>query len=195
MMIGLIRHGLTDWNRLGKIQGQSDIPLNDEGRQQAELLGERLLHEEYTWDFLISSKLSRAEETGRIIASKLNIPMLEPDPRLNERSFGMVEGLTLAERESKWGRDWHLQELGQEKDPEIQARGLAFMEEMWNLYPDKNMLVISHGGFLAQLYRSLYKDRYTERIGNLSLTILEKKDLEWMPLLYNCTRHLLENKA
>lgn len=195
MMIGLIRHGLTDWNRLGKIQGQSDIPLNDEGRQQAELLGERLLHEEYTWDFLISSKLSRAEETGRIIASKLNIPMLEPDPRLNERSFGMVEGLTLAERESKWGRDWHLQELGQEKDPEIQARGLAFMEEMWNLYPDKNMLVISHGGFLAQLYRSLYKDRYTERIGNLSLTILEKKDLEWVPLLYNCTRHLLENKA
>lgn len=195
MMIGLIRHGLTDWNRLGKIQGQSDIPLNDEGRQQAELLGERLLREEYTWDFLISSKLSRAEETGRIIASKLNIPMLEPDPRLNERSFGKVEGLTLAERESKWGRDWHLQELGQEKDPEIQARGLAFMEEMWNLYPDKNMLVISHGGFLAQLYRSLYKDRYTERIGNLSLTILEKKDLEWVPLLYNCTRHLLENKA
>lgn len=195
MMIGLIRHGLTDWNMLGKIQGQSDIPLNDEGRRQAKLLGERLSREAYPWDFLISSKLSRAEETGRIIASELGIPVLEPDSRLNERSFGQVEGLTLTERESKWGREWHLQELGQEKDEEIQARGLAFMEDMWNTYPDKNMLVISHGGFLAQLYRSLYQDRYTERIGNLSLTILEKKDLEWVPLLYNCTRHLLENKA
>lgn len=194
MRIGLIRHGLTDWNMLGKIQGQSDIPLNTEGRRQAELLGDRLLTEEYTWDFVISSRLSRAEETGRIIASKLNIPVFEPDPRLNERSFGQVEGLTLSERESKWGRDWHLQELGQEKDEEIQARGLAFMEDMWNTFPDKNMLVVSHGGFLAQLYRSLYKERYTERIGNLSLTILEKTDLEWVPLLYNCTRHLLENK-
>lgn len=195
MMIGLIRHGLTDWNMLGKIQGQSDIPLNVEGRRQAKLLGERLSREEYPWDFLISSKLSRAEETGRIIASELGIPMVEPDSRLNERSFGQVEGLTLTERERKWGREWHLQELGQEKDEEIQVRGLAFMEDMWNTYPDKNMLVISHGGFLAQLYRSLYQDRYTERIGNLSLTILEKKDLEWVPLLYNCTRHLLENKA
>ncbi|MWV44702.1 histidine phosphatase family protein [Paenibacillus sp. HJL G12] len=195
MKIGLIRHGLTDWNMLGKIQGQSDIPLNDEGRKQAELLAERLQNEEYVWDFVISSKLSRAEETGEIIASKLRIPMLEPDSRLNERSFGQVEGLTLAERESKWGREWNQQELGQEKDAEIQARGLAFMEDMWNTHPGQNMLVITHGGFLAQLYRSLYKDRYTERIGNLSLTILEKNDLEWVPLLYNCTRHLLENKA
>ncbi|BFH61810.1 MULTISPECIES: histidine phosphatase family protein [Paenibacillus] len=194
MMIGLIRHGQTDWNVLGRIQGQSDIPLNEEGRRQAELLAARLMNEPYTWDFLISSTLSRAEETGKIIASKLNIPVIEPDSRLNERSFGQAEGLTLAERENKWGRDWHSHELGQEKDEEIQSRGLAFMEAMWNSYPDKNMLVITHGGFLAQLYRCLYKDRYTERIGNLSLTILEKTDLEWVPLLYNCTRHLMENK-
>jgi broad specificity phosphatase PhoE len=194
MMIGLIRHGQTDWNVLGRIQGQSDIPLNDDGRRQAELLSERLLNEPYVWDFLISSNLSRAEETGRIIASKLHIPMLKPDSRLNERSFGQVEGLTLTEREQKWGQDWHLQELGQEKDLEIQSRGLTFMEDMWNTYPDKNILIITHGGFLAQLYRAMYKDRYSERIGNLSLTILEKKELEWVPLLYNCTQHLMENK-
>lgn len=194
MMIGLIRHGLTDWNMLGKIQGRSDIPLNDEGRRQADLLAERLLREPYAWDFLISSKLSRAEETGRIIASRLNIPMLAPDVRLNERSYGEVEGLTLEERESKWGHDWNSRELGQEKDEEITARALAFMEDMGKTYPGKNMLVVSHGGFLAQLYRALYKDRFTERIGNLSLTILEKRDLEWVPLLYNCTRHLLDAK-
>lgn len=65
MMIGLIRHGLTDWNKLGKIQGQSDIPLNEEGRQQAERLGERLLHEPYHWDFIISSKLSARGKPGK----------------------------------------------------------------------------------------------------------------------------------
>ncbi|AJS58054.1 histidine phosphatase family protein [Paenibacillus sp. IHBB 10380] len=193
MRMGLIRHGLTDWNVSGKIQGQSDIPLNEEGKRQAMALGERLLIESYQWDYVISSGLSRAVETANIIATKLSLPMLETDERLLERSFGQVEGFTAEQRESTWGKEWNLLELGQEKNEAIQARGLAFMEEMWERYPDKNILVISHGGFLAQLFTALYKDQYVERIGNLSLTILEKEDLKWMPLLYNCTRHLLES--
>ncbi|MFC7682036.1 histidine phosphatase family protein [Paenibacillus sp. GCM10028914] len=194
MLIGFIRHGLTEWNALGKIQGQTDIPLNEEGRLQAKMLGERLLHEPFTWDFIISSGLSRAEETASIISSILDIPMLEPDLRLRERAYGKIEGLTAAERETLYGLEWHLQDLGQEKDLELQARGMAFLEEMWTKYPDRNMLVVSHGGFLAQLYNVLYKDRCQERIGNLSLTILEKKDMDWVPHLFNCTRHLLEKK-
>lgn len=194
MLIGLIRHGLTDWNKIGRIQGQSDIPLNDEGRKQAALLAERLLEEDIAWDFVITSGLSRAEETGRILASRLSIPILTPDLRLIERSFGQVEGLTLKEREEKWGKEWELQDLGQEQIEAIQQRGLAFMEDMWKAHPNKNILVVSHGGFLAQLYTALYPNRQQERIGNLSLTILEKKEMEWMPLLYNCTRHLLEKQ-
>ncbi|WP_150271134.1 histidine phosphatase family protein [Paenibacillus tepidiphilus] len=194
MLIGLIRHGLTDWNAVGRIQGQSDIPLNDEGRRQAEVLGDRLLQEPYQWDYCITSSLSRAAETGEIIAGKLNIPLLEPDQRIRERAYGQVEGLTALERETKWGKDWNLLELGQESDEQLQLRGLAFLEDLTVRYPDKNVLVVSHGGFLAQLYTALYKDKYTERIGNLSLTILEKKELDWNPLLYNCTRHLLQNQ-
>ena len=194
MLIGFIRHGLTDWNALGKIQGQTDIPLNEEGRLQARMLGDRLLQEPYPWDFVISSGLSRAEETASIIASILDIPMLEPDIRLRERAYGKVEGLTALERETRYGKEWQLQDLGQEKDLELQARGMAFIEEMWTQYPDRNMLVVSHGGFLAQLYSSLYKDRLIERIGNLSLTIMEKKEMDWVPLLFNCTRHILEKQ-
>lgn len=194
MLIGFIRHGLTDWNALGKIQGQTDIPLNEEGRLQANLLAERLLQEPYKWDFIVSSGLSRAEETGSVIASMLDIPMLEPDVRLRERAYGQVEGLTASEREMRFGKEWKLQDLGQEKDLELEARGLEFLEEMWNKYPQSNMLVVSHGGFLAQLYSSLYSDRLIERIGNLSITILEKKDADWDPLLFNCTRHLLEKQ-
>lgn len=105
MLIGLIRHGLTDWNAIGKIQGQSDIPLNDEGRMQAAMLADRLLQEPYSWDYCVTSNLSRAAETGKIIADKLGIPLLEPDQRIRERAYGQVEGLTAAEREEKWGRN------------------------------------------------------------------------------------------
>ncbi|AKG35399.1 histidine phosphatase family protein [Paenibacillus durus] len=194
MLMGLIRHGQTDWNAVGRIQGQSDIPLNGEGRRQAELLAERLLREPYRWDYCITSNLSRAEETGRIIAGRLGLPLLEADERIRERAYGQVEGLTAAEREARWGKNWNQQEFGQEKDEQLQARGLAFMEDLSAKHSDRNVLVVSHGGFLAQLYIALYKDKYTQRIGNLSLTILEKKDKEWNPLLYNCSRHILQNQ-
>ncbi|MFE4710129.1 histidine phosphatase family protein [Paenibacillus sp. NPDC056722] len=194
MLLGLVRHGLTDWNAAGRIQGQSDIPLNDEGKMQAVMLGERLLQEPYRWDYCITSSLSRAAETGSIVAEKLGIPLLEADGRIRERAYGQVEGLTSAEREERWGKEWNTLELGQEKDAQLQARALDFMEDISARYSDKNILVISHGGFLAQLYIALYKDKYVERIGNLSLTILEKKGQEWNPLLYNCSRHILQNQ-
>lgn len=194
MLIGLIRHGQTDWNAVGRIQGQSDIPLNAEGRRQAEMLADRLLKEPYRWDCCITSGLSRAQETGEIIAERLGIPLLDPDDRIRERAYGKVEGLTAGEREAKWGKDWHLQDLGQEKDEQLQARALAFMEDVSAKNPGRNILVVSHGGFLAQLYTALYKDKYSERLGNLSLTILEKKEGAWDPLLYNCTRHILQNQ-
>ncbi|GIP20088.1 histidine phosphatase family protein [Paenibacillus sp. J22TS3] len=192
MLVGLIRHGLTDWNALGKIQGQSDIPLNEEGRKQAALLAERLKNEPYSWDFVITSGLLRAQETGEIIAASLDIPVYDPDSRLMERAFGQVEGLTAAERETLWGLDWKLKDLGQEKDQEVQARALAFLTELGERYSNKNVLVVSHGGLLAQLYRALYQDKFTERIGNLSLTILEKNEQAWEPRLYNCLKHLQE---
>ena len=62
--IGLIRHGITDWNELGKAQGISDISLNDLGRIQAKKLGQRLSQDE-DWDMLITSNLLRAVETAR----------------------------------------------------------------------------------------------------------------------------------
>jgi len=191
MLVGLIRHGLTDWNKIGRIQGQSDIPLNEEGRSQARKLAERLLtDQEYKWDFIITSGLSRAQETGEIIAKTLNIPLYDPDSRLVEKAFGQVEGLTAEERETLWGVDWKQLDLGQESDEAIQKRALSFLKEMGEKYSDNNVLVVSHGGLLAQLFTALYQNKCTERIGNLSLTILEKNDHNWDMRLYNCTRHL-----
>ncbi len=92
MLIGLVRHGKTDWNAEGKIQGQTDIPLNEEGKAQAIALANRLSGEERIWDAVVSSDLKRAFATAQIIAEKLGIPLLESDSRLRERYFGEVEG-------------------------------------------------------------------------------------------------------
>lgn len=191
MLIGLIRHGLTDWNAAGRIQGRSDIPLNDEGRRQAAKLAERLAEDAYHWDFVISSGLLRAQETAEIIANKLKLPLLEADVRLAERGFGQVEGMTQAEREERFGADWNTQDVGQEKLEALEERALAFIADLDVKYPSSNVLVVTHGGLLAQVYAALYKGRYTDRIGNLSLTVLEKQGELWEPLVYNCTKHLL----
>lgn len=191
MLLGMIRHGLTDWNAMGKIQGQSDIALNDEGRRQARLLGERLLQEPFEWHAVVTSHLSRARETGEILGKTLNIPVLEPDQRLQERAYGEVEGLTQEDREARWGKEWHLLDLGQESEEALIERGMQFLQDVWDKHQDKNLLVVSHGALLAQLYSRLYPEHVSERIGNLSLTVIKREDLEWMKVLFNSTDHLL----
>ncbi|MDQ1526168.1 MAG: putative phosphatase, partial [Microbacteriaceae bacterium] len=91
----LVRHGETDWNRERRIQGSTDIPLNATGREQARRTG-RLLARRH-WDGIVSSPLSRASETARIIASEAGLPEPELLSGIVERSYGKAEGLTEAE--------------------------------------------------------------------------------------------------
>mgnify|MGYP005782903757 FL=1 len=95
MKILITRHGQTDWNVLGKIQGQTDIELNDNGRQQAKETGELIKNENI--DIIITSPLKRAKETAKIINENFNVTIIE-DNRLMERNFGKSEGLTKDDR-------------------------------------------------------------------------------------------------
>lgn len=88
----LVRHGETDWNVERRLQGGIDIPLNHRGRQQATTAA--LLLSTRPIDAVVSSPLSRAAETGRIIARYLELPPPDHDPLLVERSYGPSEGLT-----------------------------------------------------------------------------------------------------
>ncbi|WNR42430.1 histidine phosphatase family protein [Paenibacillus roseipurpureus] len=185
--IGFIRHGSTEWNRLGKLQGQLDTELTDEGREQARLLGLRLADE--SWDGIISSDLKRASETASIIAQQSRIPLLAMDVRLRERSYGLVEGTTAVEREARWGADWKLQELGQEKDHELWARWLAFEAGILDAYKGKKVLLISHGGFIVQVLRELQLNQ-EQFLENTSLTLLSRAENQWQLQLYNCLLHL-----
>lgn len=93
--ICLIRHGQTDWNKAGRLQGQTDIPLNEAGRKQARECRDHLSGGD--WDVMITTSLNRARETGEIINEKMNLP-IEIMDEFMERGFGEGEGLTREER-------------------------------------------------------------------------------------------------
>src|SRR3954469_18439411 len=91
----LVRHGETDWNAEGKLQGHTDRPLNDYGRRQAEALAERLAEERV--DAVYARDLARTRETAEIVGARLGLPVVL-DPDLRERNWGTWEGLTPGER-------------------------------------------------------------------------------------------------
>lgn len=190
--IGLIRHGITEWNVLGRSQGTSDIPLNEVGKQQALALANRLSLEG-EWDIIVTSDLSRAKETGQIIASKLNLPISMLDERIREINCGEIEGTTEDERLNKWGSNWRELNLGMEEFEDVSKRGFEFLVELVTTYSDKRILVVSHGALIGLTLQKILPEKFPRTyLENTSLTILKNKDSNWDCTLYNCTQHLCE---
>jgi broad specificity phosphatase PhoE len=102
--IYLARHGETNWNRDGRWQGWSDVPLNETGEAQALLLAERL--RESGIARVVASDLSRARQTAEIVARTLALSPVDVDPDLRERGFGVFEGLTREECEARHPDHW-----------------------------------------------------------------------------------------
>jgi len=187
--IGWVRHGITEWNKRGIIQGVTDIPLSEEGLLQARLLADRLHSEPQRWNGVYCSDLQRAVQTGEILAERLGIPLIR-DSRLRERSFGEAEGTTLAERLEKWGEDWRKLVPDQESDDSVRERGFAFVRELAEKQAGEAWLVVTHGSFLARMLQALCQGLNDSHLLNMSLTVLERRQDEWQPLLHNCTKHL-----
>ncbi|MFI3213141.1 MAG: histidine phosphatase family protein [Eubacteriales bacterium] len=93
MKIYFVRHGETEWNKKRKLQGQSDIPLNEYGRELAQVT--RKGQEDIPFDIIFTSPLSRAKETAEILRGNRNISIVE-DKRLIELGFGVGEGKSIA---------------------------------------------------------------------------------------------------
>lgn len=186
--IGLIRHGCTDWNKEKRAQGHSDIPLCEEGIEQAKKLANRLENED--WDVIYSSDLERTTKTAETIADKKRIE-LHLDSRLRERHGGQIEGTTEAERIKKWGEGWRDLDLGIESDSDITERGMASIEEMMKEHPGKNILIVSHGAFIKQLLRTWFPEQDMEAsLGNCSITVVETDGDKWNLALHNCVVHI-----
>jgi probable phosphoglycerate mutase len=189
--LGIIRHGSTAWNKEGRAQGSTDIPLDEEGLLQAARLGERMQSE--PWDIIITSPLGRARQTAEHIAAKIgSIPLLLED-QLREAGGGLIEGTTVAERIERWGEGWRTQDLGMESSEQVTARGISFVENILREHPGKNILIVSHGSFIRHLLQALLPASYAhESIKNTSVTSLLFSDRAWTCELYNCTKHLDE---
>jgi len=90
MEIYIIRHGQTDWNKAGKLQGGTDVPLNDNGREMARVLSEAI--KDVKFDRMYCSPLCRAKETAEIVKGSREVELIV-DKRIHEISFGVCEGV------------------------------------------------------------------------------------------------------
>jgi probable phosphoglycerate mutase len=190
MKLGFIRHGATDWNQSGRLQGQNDIELNENGRRQAAALAKRLKNED--WELIVSSDLKRAKETAEIVAAELGISEIRLDRRLRERTHGRLDGTTLEERIAAWGEHWKLLDHGVETDEQLFARGKACIDDLAAEYEGRNVLVVSHGAFIGTMLKGLLDEMPPGLLQNTALSIVRKHPDKWECILYNCTSHLGE---
>ncbi|MFM2411918.1 MAG: hypothetical protein RLZZ587_251 [Actinomycetota bacterium] len=169
----LVRHGETDWNLVGKIQGATDIPLNDTGRAQAHATGAKMQGRQ--WDVIVSSPLSRAVETAQIISSYLALGEPRPVPGIVERNYGAAEGLTGPEVEAFYPNDAPVP--GRETRGEVQTRVIASLHELAKEFPAKNVIVVCHGGVIrAMLHETTGTSFFHERIINGSVHSFHHSD-------------------
>ena len=178
----LVRHGRTAWNSEGRIQGQTDLPLDELGWQQAQLVAVRLKN--IAVAAIYSSPLQRARQTAEMIGAALNLPITFDD-RLKEYDFGAVSGLTwtdvvtqhpkLAQR---WADDiWSVPIEGSEGRAVFHSRIAAAMKAIIAAHDQQQVIVVAHGGtFAAYLTALLNLDvnrRHPFHFGNASLSVLE----------------------
>ncbi|MGZ4659882.1 MAG: histidine phosphatase family protein [Arthrobacter sp.] len=140
----LVRHGQTDWNAERRLQGSTDIPLNDVGRGQARDAVAILAPHE--WDAIVSSPLSRAAETADLIAEGLGLTVSRRVPELTERSFGPAEGLQAGPELEALRIPGGFK--GAESEDEAADRGLAALEALADDYRGQRVLVVTHGTLL-----------------------------------------------
>lgn len=174
----LVRHGETDWNAARRIQGSTDIALNDTGRAQARetaaVLAERFAGVN---PLVVSSDLSRARETAEIIAATLGTDLAHTYPQLRERAYGVAEGLSIEEYHEKFGA-WDRENVPDaETSPQLRRRAVGavrrVVRDARRLHSPRDVPVIavSHGALISQLIRHASGDTLPlvgERLANAS---------------------------
>jgi len=153
----LVRHGQTDWNLAGIYQGQSDIPLNETGIQQASDLAQKLKGKHF--DAIYSSDLKRARKTAEIIAQQVGAPIFT-DPRLREIRQGVWEGMSIEEVKKIYAPDFSRdpefintpRAEGAESLAEVITRMVAAANDIHDRHNGSRVLLASHGLAVAVLY-------------------------------------------
>ena len=156
----LIRHGQTDWNLAGKIQGQTDIPLNETGKEQAKKVAHFLKKKQASLAALYSSDLQRAHQTAQEIAGLFSLEItLSAD--LREGHYGKLEGLTKKEYHELYGAfDYkHLPSTAEaEPRDKVVARVMDYLHTIVQKHAGQHVAVVTHGGLVGSLLTHLGHD-------------------------------------
>jgi len=188
MKIFTIRHGETDWNVQGRLQGHTDIELNEAGLLQAKNIGLRLANEKI--DIIYSSDLMRAVDTAKAIAAHHNAEII-PSPALREKFFGIYEGRLIDEVFEDI--DWDFPDGGEHIDAAF-ARTHGYLDEI-AASKHENIAIVGHfGTVIACICYFLGLPAYERmkfKVGNTAIHCFERDAKgKWAMTLENCTLHL-----
>jgi 2,3-bisphosphoglycerate-dependent phosphoglycerate mutase len=198
-VLTLVRHGETEWNAAGRIQGHLDIPLNDTGLAQATAIGERLGGEAF--DAILSSDLERALQTARPIARHSEQTILR-DARLRERHLGVLQGLTGEEAAIRQPHAWGAFKArnpeaaldGGEMLGEFSRRVVGLIDELLRAHAGSRLLLVTHGGVLDAVYRHAIGMRLNAPrdfpIYNASVNVLRHRGGVWNVEVWGDVSHL-----
>ncbi len=160
----IVRHGETDWNVCHLVQGQSDIPLNKNGEWQAKEMGKKLRRIHFTAAF--SSDLLRTKKTTELIILEKEIA-IQTTKVLRERNYGRLEGKSWLtdsqELKLLWEKTYTLTDEQRKKyrlekvenNEDLMKRFIPFIRELAIAYPDKNVLIVTHGGLMRAFLNHL----------------------------------------
>lgn len=185
--ICLIRHGETDWNKVGRIQGTTDVPLNNTGISQAQACGDHL--KKADWDVIVTSPLERARHTAAIINENLSLPLVEM-AEFQEKHFGKAEGLTAQER---YGLYPDKNYPGQEQPDAFRSRLVRGLTQLNEQFAGKRVLVVAHGGVIHTILEQLAFgefDASAVRLQNGGMNRLQYTEQRWRIQTCNFIGHL-----
>jgi probable phosphoglycerate mutase len=199
----LVRHGETDHNAAGRAMGQMDVPLNKRGLEQARQTADFLRR--YPIEHIVSSDLGRAMSTAQPLAETLGL-VVQPEVRLRELSFGILEGKTVAECEAidpvsvaRWrSGDFDATLPGGESRRSLMARTRAVLDEIIS-GPHAHVALFSHGGTLNALHTHMVEHGHPTpreyiprafRFHNAAVSMAAYAEDQWRFLVVNSTFHL-----
>ncbi len=203
-VLTLVRHGETEWNAAGRIQGHLDIPLSDTGLAQAAAIGRRLGGQAF--DAILSSDLGRALQTARSIVRHSEQTLVR-DARLRERHLGVLQGLTGEEavigQPRAWGafkaRNPEAALEGGETLVEFSRRVVGLIEELLGVHAGCRLLLVTHGGVLDAAYRHATRMRLNAPrnfpIFNASVNVLRHRGGAWTVESWGDVSHLSQELA
>ncbi|MGN7477784.1 histidine phosphatase family protein [Solibacillus silvestris] len=187
MEICLVRHGETDWNKVGKLQGHTDIELNENGVAQAEICANFLKDKSYV--LVMTSPLKRAKQTAQIIAHKSMLPIVEA-PLFIERNYGDAEGMNYEERLAKFP---DLVYPNEESRDALIARVMEGLNQIIQYQNAKKVILVAHGAvincILAVLSNSEIGSGKT-KLANACLSEIIRNNGGWYIKSFNEIGHL-----